>query len=216
MVLIEHPIQLIALLLVLSLLPLFVVMGTSFLKLAVVFALLRSALGTQQLPPSIAIYGLALVLTTYIMAPVILETRDKLRTQTLYLSVDKIWQIAESEALSPYRNFLRRHTGPGTLKFFASISQKTWPEKYQRESLHESMLIMIPAFTISQLTEAFEIGLLLYLPFIAIDLLVSNVLLSMGMMMVSPFTIALPFKLLLFVVINGWQVLLNQLVLSYS
>lgn len=213
--LVEHPMQLVAVLVLLSVLPLLIVMGTSFLKLAVVLALLRNALGSQQIPPGIAIYGLALVLTVFIMAPVALEVRENLHQNPFNIESNHFLQFMESDVLAPYRVFLRKHTGQAVLKFFIAISQKTWPERYRHSALNESMLVLIPAFTISQLTEAFEIGLLLYLPFIAIDLLISNILLAMGMMMVSPITIALPFKLLLFVLINGWQTLLGQLVLSY-
>ncbi|SUB27956.1 type III secretion system protein YscR [Yersinia pseudotuberculosis] len=168
--------QLIALLFMLSVLPLLVVMGTAFLKLSVVFSLLRNALGVQQVPPNIAIYGLALV---------------------------------------PYRDFLQRNTDIEQVTFFNDIVQNKWPERYRDSVKPDSLLILMPAFTLSQLNEAFKIGLLLFLPFVAIDLIVSNILLAMGMMMVSPMTLSLPFKLLVFVLVDGWSLVLGQLVGSY-
>lgn len=208
--------KLIFLLSLLSILPLLIVMGTAFLKLSVVFSLLRNALGVQQVPPNIAIYGLALVLTLFIMAPVGLEVYDRLQDEALPEDIVAFFQHIDEKALKPYRAFLVRNTAPEQTNFFSDIIQKDWPEKYRIKIKSDSLLIMMPAFTVSQLTEAFKIGLLLYLPFIAIDLIVSNILLAMGMMMVSPMTISLPFKLLIFIMVGGWHLLLGQLVGSYA
>jgi type III secretion protein R len=214
--LLDQPLQLIAVLFALSILPLMVVLGTSFLKLSVVFALLRNALGTQQIPPNIALYGLALVLTLFVMAPVVLAIQDNLAEHPVRLDDKNFSQQVEKTILAPYRAFLERNTSPDQVRFFADIGHRTWPEPYRSRIPDESLLVLIPAFTVSQLIEAFKIGLLIFLPFIAIDLIVSNVLLAMGMMMVSPMTIALPLKLLVFVVIHGWEKLLGQLLLSFA
>ncbi|QDQ24867.1 EscR/YscR/HrcR family type III secretion system export apparatus protein [Chitinimonas arctica] len=214
--LLDHPLQLVTLLFILSVLPLIVVMGTSFLKLSVVFSLLRNALGTQQIPPNIAIYGLALILTVFIMAPVGMAIQENVKANPIKLESADFAQQVEQGVLKPYREFLQKHASYEQVRFFSGIGHKIWPEKYANLIPDDSIVVLMPAFTVSQLIEAFKIGLLLYLPFVAIDLIVSNILLAMGMMMVSPMTIALPFKLLVFVLVNGWERLLGQLVLSYA
>jgi type III secretion protein R len=216
MALLDQPLQIIVLLFALSLLPILIVLGTSFLKLAVVFALLRNALGIQQIPPNIALYGLALVLTLFIMAPVGMAVQDNLVRDPINLSSEDFVRQVESGVFTPYREFLERNTAPEQVAFFTDIGHQIWPEKYQQRIPDNSLLVLMPAFTVSQLVEAFKIGLLLFLPFIAIDLIVSNVLLAMGMMMVSPMTISMPLKLLIFVLMGGWEKLLRQLVLSFS
>lgn len=214
--LLDQPLQLIVVLLALSIMPLLVILGTSFLKLAIVFALLRNALGTQQIPPNIALYGLAMVLTLFIMAPVGLDIQERVAKEPIDLqSKDFVRQI-ETGILSPYREFLEHNTAPEQVIFFSEIGHQVWPEKYHSRIPENSLIVMLPAFTVSQLIEGFKIGLLLFLPFVAIDLIVSNILLAMGMMMVSPMTISLPLKLLVFVLINGWEKLIGQLLLSFS
>lgn len=210
----ESPWQLIALLFMLSLLPLAVVMGTSFLKLAVVFSILRNALGIQQVPPNMALYGLALVLSMFIMAPTVLAVK----TQWHPVAVAGVppWLSGwDSHALGPYRQFLKKNADEKEERYFHNLIVKTWPEDARRRVKPDSLLVLLPAFTVSQLTQAFRIGLLIYLPFLAIDLLVSNILLAMGMMMVSPMTISLPFKLLIFLLAGGWDLILSQLVQSF-
>lgn len=212
----EQPLSLIVLLFLLSLLPLLVVIGTSFLKIALVLSLLRNALGIQQIPPNMAIYGLALILSIYIMAPLGYNAKEALQNEKLTLDNPALFEKIDRSAIEPYRAFLKKQTDPKNITFFSQTTTRIWPEKIREAVPPDSLFVLIPAFTVSQLTEAFKIGLLLYLPFIAIDLIVSNVLLAMGMMMVSPVTISLPFKILLFVVIGGWERLLTQLILSYQ
>lgn len=212
----NNPIQLIALLFALSLLPLIAVLGTSFLKLSIVLSMLRNALGIQQIPPNIAIYGLSLILTAFIMAPVGLAISDNLKQNPISTDAPDFYQQVEQNVLTPYRTFLAKQAKPEQVKFFAGIGKKMWPQEYQSRIPDDSLVVLMPAFAVSQLIESFKIGLLLYLPFIAIDLIVSNVLLALGMMMMSPMTIALPLKLLVFVLIGGWERLLAQLVASYS
>ncbi|KVX89286.1 type III secretion system export apparatus subunit SctR [Burkholderia ubonensis] len=212
----DQPLQLIVVLFALSILPLLVVLGSSFLKIAVVFALLRNALGTQQIPPNIALYGLALMLTLFIMAPIGLAIQDNLAEHPVRLDDKNFTQEVETKILAPYRDFLARNTANAQARFFADIGHRTWPEPYRNRIPDDSLIVLMPAFAISQMIEAFRIGLLLFLPFVAIDLIVSNVLLAMGMMMVSPMTISLPLKLLVFVFVNGWERLLGQLVLSFN
>lgn len=209
----DSPWQLIALLFLLSILPLAIVMGTSFLKLAIVFSILRNALGIQQVPPNIALYGLALILSMFIMAPTVLAVKEHWNPIP---EAGKPWMIAwDSKALDPYRRFLEKNSEAKEIRFFHGLVQKNWPENYRQRVQPDSLLILLPAFTVSQLNQAFRIGLLIYLPFVAIDLLVSNILLAIGMMMVSPMTIALPFKLLIFLLAGGWDLILTQLVKGF-
>ncbi len=216
MSLLDHPVQLIVFLFLLSILPLLVVLGSSFLKISIVLALLRNALGIQHVPPNIALYAIALVLTAYVMAPVGFQVSDALKTHPVEFSSPESVSQVDDSVLAPYRAFLKRHTPPRQIHFFVDIGQRTWPEQYKDRLDVNSLLVLMPAFAIGQLIEAFKMGLLIFLPFIAIDLIVSIILLSLGMMMVSPLTIALPFKLLLFVLMGGWEKLLSQLMLSYS
>ncbi|CAQ83140.1 MULTISPECIES: type III secretion system export apparatus subunit SctR [Photorhabdus] len=200
----------------LSLLPFIAVMATSFLKLAVVFSLLRNALGVQQIPPNMAMYGLAIILTIYVMAPVGFATQDYLRQNEVSFSNAQSVEKFLEEGMAPYRNFLKQHIKSSERTFFIDSTRQIWPSQYANRLEPDSLLILLPAFTVSELTRAFEIGFLLYLPFIAIDLIISNILLAMGMMMVSPMTISLPFKLLLFVLLDGWTRLTHGLVISYG
>lgn len=212
----SSPIQLIAVLFVLSLLPLIAILGSSFLKISIVLSMLRNALGIQQIPPNIAIYGLSLILTAFIMAPIGMAISDNLKQAQISADAPDFYQQVDQNVLKPYRGFLARHAKPEQVKFFSDIGKKMWPEEYRSRIPDDSLVVLMPAFAVGQLIESFKIGLLLYLPFIAIDLIVSNVLLAMGMMMMSPMTIALPLKLLVFVLVGGWERLLAQLLASYS
>lgn len=211
----QHATELIALLAALSLLPLLVVMGTSFLKLSVVFALLRNALGIQQIPPNIALYGFALILSLFIMTPIVTQVRDNLVVSSPVELAPSLLARLSGKTLDPYRQFLQKNATQTQLRFFRDVARKNWPASVANKIHDNSLMLLMPAFAVSQLIEAFKIGLLLFLPFIAIDLIVSNILLSMGMMMVSPMTISMPFKLLVFVLVGGWDRLFSQLLLSY-
>lgn len=215
MLLTEKSTELILLLLLLSLMPVLIIMGTSFLKLAVVFALLRNALGIQQIPPNLAMYSLALILTFFIMAPVVAEVQQNL-TDIPGNEKKSILSRLSDNTLDPYRHFLEKHSAETQLHFFRNIARKKWPENIREKVGEHSLLLLMPSFAVSQLIEAFKIGLLLFMPFIAIDLIVSNILLAMGMMMVSPMTISMPFKILIFVLAGGWEQLFQQLLLSYN
>lgn len=200
----------------LALIPFIAVMSTSFIKMTVVFSLLRNALGVQQIPPNMAMYGLAIILSIYVMAPSGFATYDYLRSNPVSLSnADSVEKFLD-EGMAPYRDFLKRQINPREQAFFVDGTRKLWPQAYVERVDSDSLLILLPAFTVSELTRAFEIGFLIYLPFIAIDLIISNILLAMGMMMVSPMTISLPFKLLLFVLLDGWARLTHGLLLSYG
>lgn len=216
MTLFNSPLQFTLFLFLLSILPTLIILGTSFLKLSIVLGILRNAIGLQQVPPNIALYTLALILTAYIMAPVGFQIRDALNEHPIKLDSPAAIEKIDDSVIAPYRDFLKKNTRSKQIQFFADIGKRTWPEQYKDRLKADSLLVLMPAFAVSQLIEAFKMGLLIFLPFIAIDLIVSVILLALGMMMMSPLTIALPFKILLFVLMGGWEKLLSQLILSYS
>ncbi|MGB1272004.1 MAG: EscR/YscR/HrcR family type III secretion system export apparatus protein, partial [Endozoicomonas sp.] len=154
----------------------------------------------------------------YIMAPVGFEAWDIIQEENISFQTDEDWTWMENveTVVSPYREFLKKNTSERERNFFLKTARVLWPKKYQSQLSGDDLIILMPSFCISELTKAFEIGFLLYLPFIIIDLIVSNILLAMGMMMVSPMTISLPFKLLLFVLLDGWTRLIHALVISYG
>jgi type III secretion protein R len=191
------PMSLAFLLALLALVPILVVITTSFVKISVVLQLVRNALGVQQIPPNMALYGLAAILSFYIMAPA---------AQNMYAVV---------RGAEPLRGFMLKHSRPQLRQFFMNTAKELWDEKLLKGLKEDHFLILMPSFMVSELTSAFEIGFLLYLPFIVIDLIVSNILLAMGMMMVSPVTISLPLKLFLFVMVDGWGRLIRGLVMTY-
>lgn len=218
------PITLIIALGALGLVPFIAIMVTSFVKLSIVLSLVRNALGVQQIPPNMAIHGLAIILTLYIMAPVGLSIHAELTKpdsetgQTRELSISDPAEMlgALETAALPFKAFLLKHVDPSQQAFFKETTTLLWPKEQADLVAEDSYFVLIPAFTISELTAAFEIGFLIYLPFLVIDLIISNILLAMGMMMVSPMTISLPFKLFLFVMVDGWTRLIHGLVLTYQ
>ncbi len=201
----------------LGLAPFFLMMVTSYVKIIVVTSLVRNALGLQQVPPAMVMNGLALVLTVFIMAPVARDTADIISRHEFseQISLEDVEVLAPAASM-PIKNFLKKNIDPNVLQVFIDTAKNLWPTAHHEKIEEESLFILIPSFTISELTKAFEMGFLLFLPFIAIDLIISNVLLAMGMMMVSPMTISLPFKLLLFVTLNGWLKVSQGLLLSYN
>ena len=202
-------VQLLFILTVLSLAPAILLMVTSFTRIVVVLSLLRHALGTQQMPPNQIIIGLALFLTFFVMAPVWQKVNSE-ALQPYY--EDKITgEEAFSLATAPVKTFLLKQTREKDLALFVKISKEKRPEKPSDISLP----VLIPAFVISELKTAFQIGFLIYLPFFIIDIVVSSILLSMGMMMLPPIMISLPFKLLLFVLVDGWYLIVGSLVQSF-
>jgi type III secretion protein R len=213
---VPDPIYLIAILAFLSLAPFVAIMVTSFVKLVVVLSLIRNALGVQQIPPNMVINGLALILSIYIMNPVAQETFEILQANPIDAKNVASIQTAATKGQEPLRAFLLKHSSERERLFFFNAAKKLWPPGRSANVSPTDIMILIPAFTVGELTSAFQIGFLIYLPFIAIDIIVSNILLAMGMMMVSPMTISLPFKLLLFVTVDGWTRLIHGLVMTYA
>lgn len=211
----SDPMYLVAVLVFLGLAPFLAIMVTSYVKIVVVLSLVRNALGIQQIPPNMVINGLAIILSIYIMNPVIVSTYEVFKAQEIDTSNVESIEDALAQAKEPIKGFLLKHAGHRERAFFFESAQALWPPEQHENLKDDDLMVLVPAFTVTELTEAFQIGFLVYLPFIAIDIIVSNILLAMGMMMVSPMTISLPFKLLLFVAIDGWTRLVHSLVLSY-
>ena len=209
------PMFLIAVLVFLALAPFIAIMTTSYVKLVVVLSLIRNALGIQQIPPNLVINGMAIILSIYIMNPVIQDTYDGLKEVDFKVASADDLEQAVTQGITPLKEFLIKHSSSRERAFFYSSAKKLWPDESQADLQPDDMSVLIPAFMITELTEAFLIGFLIYLPFIAIDIIVSNILLALGMMMVSPMTISLPFKLLLFVVVDGWTRLIHGLIMTY-
>jgi len=211
----SDPYAIMAVLIVLSLAPFFMMMVTSYLKIVVVLSLIRNALGIQSIPPNIVINGLATILSVYVMAPVgqeIYERLEEKKNQSQgQLLIKDAFRIAEG----PLESFLYKYTSTENRLFFYKSSSVLWPNDRAEQIKEDDLIVLIPAFTVTELSSAFEIGFLTYLPFVIIDLIVSNISLAMGMMMISPTVISLPFKLLLFVLVNGWSRLIQGIILTY-
>ena len=202
--------QILLLLTVLSLAPAIVVMMTSFTRLAIVFSLIRHALGTQQMPPTQILIGLSLLLTFFLMSPVYTQVnRDALQP---YLAEEISQDEAIKKALKPIRQFMFKQTRKKDLALFIQVSKTERPENMSEIPT----MVLIPSFVISELKTAFQIGFMIYIPFLVIDMVVASVLLSMGMMMLPPFMVSLPFKLMLFVLIDGWNILVGSMVRSFA
>lgn len=213
---IPDPFTLVIVLVLVGVVPFMVVMMTAFVKVVVVLFLIRNALGVQQTPPNLVLYGISIVFTIYVLAPVIYEVSAIMSAGDIDLNTVAGWQAAGERALVPVKAFLVRFAEPQEVAFFLQAGEVLWPPDIYAQATSEDLLILVPAFVVSELTRAFEIGFMLYLPFIIIDLIVSNILLSLGMMMVAPMMISLPIKLLLFVVLDGWSKLMHGLVMTYS
>jgi type III secretion protein R len=211
-----NPVALIVLMVALAMLPFLAVLVTSYVKLVVVLGLIRNALGVQSIPPNMALNAIAIILTAYIMQPVAQSAYLAVKNRPLDLNDPKSVMETVQLGAEPFRAFLEKHTGERERQFFVNATKELWPAKDAATVTGNDFLVLIPAFTTSELTSAFRLGFLLFLPFIVVDLVVSNILLAMGMMMVSPMTISLPFKLFLFVTVNGWERLIHGLVLSYA
>jgi len=203
-------IQFLALLTVLSLAPSILVMVTSFTRIVVVLSLLRSALGVQQTPPNTVMVSLALFLTFFIMAPTLQESYQQGILPLMNEEIDEF--EAFDKAMQPVRNFMILHVREKDLALFVDLAGEGPPESLEDTPLH----VLIPAFIVSELRRAFEIGFLIFVPFIVIDMVIASVLMSMGMMMLPPIMISLPFKLIFFVLVDGWNLIAGSLVQSFG
>jgi flagellar biosynthesis protein FliP len=206
----ERVLQLITLLTVLSLAPSILVMVTSFTRIVVVLSLLRTALGTATAPPNAVMISLAMFLTAFVMWPTFTTAYDAGIRPLMANEITP--EQAFERAADPFRVFMMKHVRDKDLKLFLDLSRTPIPEKPEDMSLR----VLVPSFMISELKRAFEIGFLLFLPFLIIDLVVASVLMSMGMMMLPPVVVSLPFKLIFFVLVDGWSLVAGSLVQSYG
>lgn len=203
-------IQTLLLLTGLTFIPAIILMMTGFTRIIIVLSLLRHALGTQTAPPNQVVVGLALFLTFFVMAP----TFDRVYVEAYQpLSENKItFQQALEKGSVPMREFMLKQTRTTDLELFTRIAKQPRPESADKVP----MSVLIPAFVISELKTAFQIGFIIFIPFLIIDMVVASVLMSMGMMMMSPVIVAMPFKLMLFVLVDGWNLIVGSLVLSFG
>lgn len=222
--LVSRPLMLAFALAAMALLPFLIIMVTSFVKISVVLSIVRSALGTQQMPPTQIITGLAIILTMYIMTPVGLSIYrnaqtliDKKAPGKSLLTANSIDLAFEAigEARNPMRKFLVRHSHVKDRAMFFSMAKRLRLPEDRQSVGSEDFSVIVPSFVISELKEAFQIGFIIFVPFLVIDMVVANILMALGMQMLSPTTISLPFKLLLFVIIDGWYLITKGLVIGY-
>ncbi len=198
-----------------TLLPSLLVMMTSFTRYIISFSFLRSAIGTQQTPPNMVLVGMALFLTLFTMAPVVTQIQKEAYEPY------KQEEISQEEFLDraqvPLKEFMLRNTKTSTLNMFCDLARVDLPENVNmEEAMKLPLRVVVPSFMTCELQRAFEIGLLLYIPFMLIDIVVSSTLMSMGMIMLPPSMISMPFKLLLFITVNGWELLFSSLVQSFK
>ncbi|RZI86054.1 MAG: flagellar biosynthesis protein FliP [Microbacterium sp.] len=194
----------------LSLLPAILLTCTSFTKILVVLGLTRNALGLQQTPPNQVLAGLALFLSLFIMGPVLGEINDD--GVQPYLKGDKTTSQAYTDGVKPLKSFMLDHTDDAELQLLTNVAKRELPK--DRDDV--SMATLVPAFVLSELKEAFIIGFIIFIPFLVIDIVVSGALMALGMMMMPPVMVSLPFKLLLFVLVDGWGLVIKSLVASYG
>lgn len=202
--------QLLLLMTVLSLAPSLLIMTTCYLRIIIAFHFLRQALGTMQMPPTQLLAGIALFLTFFIMAP----TWEKVNTDAIqpYMNKEITADSAYAKAIGPIKNFMYENVRDEDLALFVSLANIEQPESREDLPIH----LVIPAFILSELRAGFIIGFFLFIPFLMIDMIVSSILMSMGMMMLPPMMISLPFKILLFVLVDGWQLIIGSLVRSFG
>jgi type III secretion protein R len=215
-----QPLTVLVLLGALTLVPFLLVVLTSFAKMSVVLSIVRSALGTPQIPPTPVITGLALILSLYVMYPVgVAAWKEVGPVLTAPPASPEAGGAALLEAgkraAVPLRDFLVKHTGARDRQLFLDLARRGRPAAERQSLTERDFLVVAPAFIVAELSAAFRIGFLLFVPFLVIDLVVANVLLALGMQMLSPTTISMPFKLLLFVLVDGWHLLARGLVLGY-
>jgi type III secretion protein R len=200
----------------LSLLPLFAVTTTAFLKITVVLLIVRNAMGIQQVPPTLVLYGIAGAITLYVMGPTFQEIGARLeRTPPSTTSTDRNIERMQ-RAAEPMRDFMSKQVSARQLEWFLDAASRTRPTADKSPPQPSDWSVLVPAFVVSQLQAAYEVALAIYIPFLVIELVVSSVLLALGMQMVSPTVVTIPLKLMLFVAIDGWARLLHGLSLSFS
>lgn len=214
-----NDISLIALLAFSTLLPFLIASGTCFIKFSIVFVMVRNALGLQQVPSNMTLNGIALLLSMFVMMPVVKQAYDYAQEEQIsFTSVSALSNFVDN-GLDSYRDYLRKYADPELVRFFEKAQTARYENEAtirpQEEMERPSILALLPAYALSEIKSAFKIGFYLYLPFVVVDLVISSILLTLGMMMMSPVTISTPIKLVLFVALDGWTLLSRGLVLQY-
>ncbi|ADZ90346.1 type III secretion system export apparatus subunit SctR [Marinomonas mediterranea] len=199
----------------LSLLPIMLIVCSAFLKISMVLMITRNAMGVQQVPPNMAIYGIALAATMFVMAPVFSDIGNKVKETPPDFSSLEGMQTSANKIVGPLQAFMSRNSNPDVTTHMMDNTARLWPKEMASKVTKDDLMIVIPSFMLSELKAGLQIGFLIYIPFIVIDLIVSNLLLALGMQMVSPMTISLPLKILLFVLVDGWGRLLDGLFYTY-
>ncbi|PJE86374.1 EscR/YscR/HrcR family type III secretion system export apparatus protein [Yersinia mollaretii] len=214
---IPSDIPLLAIIALSTLLPFIIAAGTCYLKISVVLIMVRNAMGVQQVPSSLALNGIALLLSLFVMMPVIQDVHQYMRTEKVdFSNVESMDNFVEG-GLGSYKAYLKKYSDPELLKFFESVQQGRTDElaAEAEEEREPTLFSLLPAYALSEIKSAFEIGFYIYLPFVVIDLIISSILLALGMMMMSPVTISVPVKLILFVAIDGWSLISKGLIMQY-
>ena len=206
----EPSLQIVVLLVILSMLPLIIVTMTPFLRILIILSLLRTSLGTQQVPPNLVVIGMAIISTGYVLCPTLIQINE---TALIPLSNQRITvPQAIGEAYKPLRKFMLKQTEMKDLAFFYRLSNEPNPTSPEQVGFRQ----LIAAFLLSELRTSFQIGFLIFIPFLVIDLIIANILLAFGMIMLSPTIVSLPFKLLIFVAVDGWTLIIKGLVQSFN
>ncbi|WP_211450269.1 EscR/YscR/HrcR family type III secretion system export apparatus protein [Enterobacter mori] len=198
-----------------TLLPFIIAAGTCYLKISIVLIMVRNAMGVQQVPSSLTLNGIALLLSIFVMMPVIQDVQQHMRNEPVnFANIESVDNFVEG-GLGRYKDYLKKYSDPELLNFFESIQQGRSEEEIDNDEKEPGLFSLLPAYALSEIKSAFEIGFYIYLPFVVIDLVISSILLALGMMMMSPVTISVPVKLILFVAIDGWALISKGLVMQY-
>ncbi|AKK66977.1 type III secretion system export apparatus subunit SctR [Xanthomonas translucens] len=207
--------SLLLLVVLLALLPFAAMVITSYTKIVVVLGLLRNAIGVQQVPPNMVLNGVALIMSCFVMAPVGMEAMRIARAGGGTAPGTSEVVVMMDAARQPFKRFLLAHTREREKAFFMHSARQIWPKDQADALKPDDLIVLAPAFTMTELTDAFRIGFLIYLAFIVVDLVIANALMALGLNQVTPTNVAIPFKLLLFVALDGWSTLLHGLILTY-
>ncbi|HDN2512167.1 TPA: EscR/YscR/HrcR family type III secretion system export apparatus protein [Providencia rettgeri] len=198
-----------------TLLPFIIAAGTCYLKISIVLIMVRNAMGVQQVPSTMVLNAIALLLSIFVMMPVLQDVNSYMRQESVdFSNVESIDHFVD-DGLGRYKDYLQKYSEPQLVTFFESLQQGRSEAEISEETTTATLFSLLPAYALSEIKSAFEIGFYIYLPFVVIDLVISSILLALGMMMMSPVTISIPVKLILFVAIDGWALISKGLVMQY-
>ncbi|WP_272690360.1 EscR/YscR/HrcR family type III secretion system export apparatus protein [Providencia sp. PROV152] len=215
MSIVSNEIPLLAVISLATLLPFLIAAGTCYLKISIVLIMVRNAMGVQQVPSTMALNGIAMLLSLFVMMPVVQDINHYMREEKVdFTRVESVDNFVEG-GLGRYKAYLLKYSDPELVNFFDSVQKGTNEEINYIEEGQTTLFSLLPAYALSEIKSAFEIGFYIYLPFVVIDLVISSILLALGMMMMSPVTISVPVKLILFVAIDGWSLISKGLVMQY-